>query len=244
MNARAYLQSQGWRGEGHTLHPTNDSVGIKKRISVSRKNQYETKGLGSTQYVQEQWWLNSLQEQLSGLEKTANGGVAKKKVKKDTKKSEADGKSQLYRMFVRGGMLEGSVGLVTDEDDTSSAEDENKIERNNNTFDVMLAACLQSTLKPALREGSSDTTASSEPVPARTETKEERKAAEEAKRKRKEEKRLRRLARHGEVAKVSATSSDSNTTIGSKMKKESKEERRARKEAKRKRKDEKKRLKG
>jgi len=244
MNARAYLQSQGWRGDGHTLHPTNDSIGINKRISVSRKNQFETKGLGSTQYVQEQWWLSSLQEQLSGLEKTANGGIARKK-EKEAKKSDIDTKSQLYKMFVRGGMLEGSVGLVAEgDDDPSSAEDENRIELNDNAVEVMLAACLKTTLKPAAREGSSDTTTSSESVSARTETKEERRVRREAKRKRKHEKRLRRLARGGDVAKPSAASSDSNEALRSeKTRKQSKEERRVRKEAKRKREEEKKALK-
>src|SRR5687767_5479783 len=108
MDARALLKSQGWRGDGHTLHPTSDLVGLKKRLAASRKNQHETKGLGSTQYVQEQWWLSSLQEQLSGLETTATGGIAQKA--KDRKKNGADNhgnKSQLYKMFVRGGMLEG-----------------------------------------------------------------------------------------------------------------------------------------
>jgi nucleolar protein TMA23 len=237
MNARAYLQSQGWRGEGHTLHPTNDSIGLNKRISVSRKNQHETRGLGATQYVQEQWWLSSLQEHLSGLEKTSSGGVAQKKVAAKKTTADPEAKSQLYRMFVRGGLLEGSVGLEAeddDEEDTGSLDAENKIEAGENVAEVILAACLQSTLKASVREESTETSGSSEPISTRAETKEERRVRREAKRNRKEERRLRRAARDAEVNGLSISSELIEATGSETAGTESREERRVRKQARRK----------
>jgi len=228
MNARAILQAQGWRGDGHTLHATSDGIGLKKRLLVSRKD--GTSGLGASQYANDQWWLSALDEQLKGLD-TSNGKVVQ--TLKDGKLNRLDeqaGKSELYKSFVYGGILQGTVDLLPAE----------VPEQTINT--IRLPPEPRPTTMIA-NPSESESTSTSDSTEKPKETKEERRARRAARRLRREQKRARREAK--QLAR-SGTSSETSTVANSvkSMRTETKEERRARKEAKRKRKEEKKRLKG
>ncbi|PKS12799.1 hypothetical protein jhhlp_001010 [Lomentospora prolificans] len=228
MNARAILQAQGWRGDGHTLHATSDGIGLKKRLLVSRKD--GTGGLGASQYANDQWWLSALDEQLKGLD-TSNGKVVQtvKGGKLDRLDHEA-GKPELYKFFIYGGILQGTVDLLP----TNAPEP-------NINQPAQLSKLRPSTM--IANPSESESTTSSSAVTTKKETKEERRARKEARRQRREQKRIRKEAR--KLAR-SGTSSETSTTENSikSVRVDTKEERKARKEAKRKRREEKKRLKG
>ncbi|PSR81385.1 hypothetical protein BD289DRAFT_372715 [Coniella lustricola] len=209
MDAHALLTSQGWRGTGHSLHKSDDRIGLAKPILVSRKN--NVLGVGRKSHVtSDQWWLNALDEQLKNLDTSGKTSIVQNKTagNKATKldallthgAGKYSGANGLYSFFVSGGLLQGT--LIKHDEEGSNTE---------------------ATTTPEAEEA----------VPVRKESKEERRARREEKRKRKAAK----LAKQ-ELRKSNADAASTAVTIkGSKMRgdKESKEERRARKEAKRKR---------
>lgn len=115
MDAHALLTSQGWRGSGHSLHKTDDGIGLAKPILASRKN--NTLGIGRKNHVtSDQWWLNAFDEQLKGLDTSNKTSV----VQTNTKPTKLDGllthgagkytgANALYACFVSGGMLHGTL---------------------------------------------------------------------------------------------------------------------------------------
>lgn len=109
MDARALLSAQGWRGNGHTLHAKDDSIGLSKPLLLSRKD--NTQGLGNKKhFTSDQWWLDAFDEQVKGLDTSKEGTVVQTVT---TGRLNAIGKGvgryALYASFVRGGLLEGSV---------------------------------------------------------------------------------------------------------------------------------------
>jgi nucleolar protein TMA23 len=74
MNANAFLTAQGWRGNGHSLHATDDNVGLAKPILVARKTNKH--GVGNNQhFTSDQWWLDAFDEQIKGLDTSQEGKV-------------------------------------------------------------------------------------------------------------------------------------------------------------------------
>ncbi|KFH45511.1 hypothetical protein ACRE_036900 [Hapsidospora chrysogenum ATCC 11550] len=222
MNAHAILSAQGWRGHGHSLHKTNDGIGLSKPLLISRKD--NTKGLGTAQHFNaDQWWLTAFDEQLKGLETSKKGGLKQTVTKGKLNTIEAGtlGKYSVYTSFVSGGFLDGTVDLLkkqwegstsgsTSEDDESDKDAKSK-----------------------------DKTKKKE---KRTETKEERRARKEAKRNRREkkatrraEKELRREARRArrERKKTKANGTMTSSSDSSDAANEEKCRRRAKKEEKR-----------
>lgn len=107
MDAKVYLQSFGWK-EGEALQ----SGGIRKPILVKHKK--DTKGLGGDSNDGDMWWERVFDTQLTNLEVTNNSvGVYFKLNNQDVLKdlSRPD-KSVLYRMFVKGEGLKGTLGTV------------------------------------------------------------------------------------------------------------------------------------
>lgn len=115
MDARALLTSQGWRGSGHSLHKTDDSIGLAKPILVSRKN--NTLGIGRKNHVtSDQWWLNAFDEQLKSIDTSSKTSVVvqtKTTTKLDGLLTHGAGKytgaNALYACFVSGGLLHGTL---------------------------------------------------------------------------------------------------------------------------------------
>lgn len=228
MNASALLQSQGWRGEGHTLHATSDSIGLKNRLLVGRKA--NTSGLGASEYANDQWWLSALDEQLGGLS-TKNGKIVQ--TVKDGKLDRLNdnvGKSELYKFFVSGGTLQGTV------DKLPSATRDGAASRDKPALKTRVV-----TLAASAKQSETESTSSSSESSKRKESKEERRERKAARQERREQKRARREARKQKTRSTSSTDADEGTDGARSAKTETKEARRARKEARRKRKEEKRR---
>ncbi|CAN3375243.1 hypothetical protein DIURU_001056 [Diutina rugosa] len=106
MDAKAYLESFGWKN-GEALQ----KGGIKKPILVKHKK--DTKGLGGDKKDADTWWESLFDGTLKNLDVTnTQSGISintnKEKVADDMRKKT----SPLYRMFVKGEGLKGTVGVV------------------------------------------------------------------------------------------------------------------------------------
>ncbi|TGJ85938.1 hypothetical protein E0Z10_g2794 [Xylaria hypoxylon] len=222
MNAHALLTAQGWRGTGHSLHPTSDSNGLTHHILIKRNQ--DGSGLGSKKdHKQEAWWLNAFDQALKGIDvksgtmkQTLKGGALEKITARNaaTKYTGARG---LYTSFIRGGTMEGSVhdpaaSLPTPPDSGAgtplATEPETNMEKDSQW----------------------------------EETKEERRARRESKRLRKAEKEAQREAQKRAAEKVEKKKVKKAERQAAKEKRkasETKEERRARRDARRRRKEEK-----
>jgi nucleolar protein TMA23 len=217
MNAHALLTSQGWRGTGHSLHPTSDDTGLKHPLLIQRDGN-DGSGLGSKKdHKAEAWWMNAFDQALKGID--TSSGSMKQTVgngKLDLDKITAKGANKyvgnrgLYTCFVRGGLLSGTVGeskggLLTPPDSGAGTPAAEATEGNKK----------------------------------KTETKEERKTRREAKRLKKAEKVARKEADAKAAAKLQKRKAKEAMKAG-----ETKGQRRARRDARRARKEEKRRRKG
>ncbi|KAG5663758.1 hypothetical protein KAF25_006343 [Fusarium avenaceum] len=209
MDAHALLSSQGWRGTGHSLHKTDDSIGLAKPLLLNRKD--NTKGLGQKQhFTSDQWWMNAFDEQLKGIDTSKNGKVVQTVTTGKLNVIDKNlGKYSVYSTFVRGGFLEGTLDRLNIKDSSvESSETESSDQQED--------------------KSSKDKT--------RKETKEEKKARKEAKRKRKEAratKRAEKAARRELKSKSKKSSKSSKSSAESSDADEEKRRRRAKKEEKR-----------
>lgn len=130
MDAHALLTSQGWRGSGHSLHKTDDSIGLARPILVSRKN--NSLGIGRKNHVtSDQWWLNAFDEQLKSLDTSNKTSIVQTKT--NTTKLEGllthgagkyTGANALYACFVSGGLLQGTLQSEKDQSTDTTPEAE------------------------------------------------------------------------------------------------------------------------
>lgn len=223
MDARALLTSQGWRGTGHSLHKSDDSIGLSKPILASRKD--NTLGIGRKNHVtSDQWWLNALDEQLKSLDTSNKTSIVqtKKNTKLDSLLTAGAGKykgaNALYACFVSGGMLEGTLkwkseGESTDatpEAEATPVRTETKEERRARRAEkkrrkaeksarklAKKSAAAAAASKPAEKKDESKDSKKSSKKGATPETKEERRARKEAKRKRRQDKEKRTKSEDG-----------------------------------------------
>ncbi|KAK3949130.1 hypothetical protein QBC32DRAFT_267455 [Pseudoneurospora amorphoporcata] len=113
------LKSQGWRGKGYSLHPTDNSIGLSNPLRISRNT--DGRGIGqSTHYTSDQWWLAAFDEKLKGLDTSKNGQVTQTTTQSKLDAVTANigggkytGAGGLYASFVRG---EGLAGTVDSDD--------------------------------------------------------------------------------------------------------------------------------
>lgn len=113
MDAHALLTSQGWRGSGHSLHPTSDNSGLSRPLLISRKQ--NNLGVGKKQHkTSDMWWMNAFDKTLKGLDTTQEGKVVQTltnggldMVAKGGSKFAGNG--GLYASFVRGERLGGTI---------------------------------------------------------------------------------------------------------------------------------------
>lgn len=114
MNAHALLTSQGWRGTGHSLHPTSDTTGLSKPLLVSQKA--NNLGVGKKQHrTSDMWWMNAFDKSLKGLDTSEEGKVVQTvtnggldMVVKGGARFVGKG-GGLYASFVRGESLGGTI---------------------------------------------------------------------------------------------------------------------------------------
>lgn len=105
MDAKLYLQSYGWK-DGEALQ----LGGIRKPILVKHKK--DTKGLGHGTNEADMWWELLFDGQLKNLEVTHNkkGGVSISHNVDAAVETARKANLPLYRMFVKGKGLAGTVG--------------------------------------------------------------------------------------------------------------------------------------
>lgn len=131
MNASALLKSQGWRGKGHSLHPTDNSIGLANPLLLSRNT--DGKGLGANKAFTDQWWLAAFDEKLKGLDVTKQGVVqtVKEGALSAVRGGGAGKYAGLYASFVRGGLMEGTLSedgsRETSTDATPVSEDRESV---------------------------------------------------------------------------------------------------------------------
>ncbi|MCJ1229472.1 hypothetical protein MMC12_006139 [Toensbergia leucococca] len=110
MNANLLLRSQGWRGSGHSLHPSTDTSGLSSPLLVSQKR--NNNGVGKIQHkTSDMWWLNAFDKTLKGLDTSEEGKVVQTVTNGglDMVKSDAGRFRGLYAGFVRGQGLAGTI---------------------------------------------------------------------------------------------------------------------------------------
>ncbi|KAG8159776.1 hypothetical protein KVR01_010413 [Diaporthe batatas] len=213
MDARALLTSQGWRGSGHSLHKSDDSIGLSKPILASRKD--NTLGIGRKNHVtSDQWWLNAFDEQLKSLDTSNKTSIVqtKKNTKLDSLLTAGAGKykgaNALYACFVSGGMLEGSLTWKSEGDSTDATPEAEAVPVRKETKEERRARRAEKKrgkaekeakklAKKAAKSKSKKESKKSSTKRAESETKEERRARKEARRKRRQDKEKRTKAEGG-----------------------------------------------
>lgn len=204
MDARALLTSQGWRGSGHSLHKSDDTIGLSKPILVSRKT--NTLGIGRKNHVtSDQWWLNAFDEQLKSLDTSNKTSIVqtKKNTKLDSLLTAGAGKykgaNALYACFVSGGMLEGSLNWKSEGESTDATPEAEAVPVRTETREERRARRAEKKRRKAEKEAkkmakkmakskSKKDSKQRSTKRAASETKEERRARKEARRKRRQDK--------------------------------------------------------
>lgn len=122
MDAKIYLQSYGWK-EGEALK----QGGLKKPILVKHKK--DTKGLGHDSNDAEAWWERLFDGQLKNLEvkNGSSGAVSFEQNSESVVKDVRKANSPLYRMFVKGTGLAGTVGKTKHTQIKSTKIDASKV---------------------------------------------------------------------------------------------------------------------
>ncbi|EEQ89816.1 uncharacterized protein BDCG_04936 [Blastomyces dermatitidis ER-3] len=112
MDTHAYLLGQGWSGPGNPLNPNrrpgpHGGLGLTKPILVARKKNTHGLGKQTTHDHTNQWWLRGFEAALKGV-----GDDGSATPQSDGSGSAASGSSELYRFFVKGEPLEGTIDRV------------------------------------------------------------------------------------------------------------------------------------
>jgi nucleolar protein TMA23 len=217
MDAHALLTSQGWRGTGNSLHPTNNSIGLSKPLLISQKQ--NNLGLGKKQHkTSDMWWMNAFDSSLKSLDTSKKGSVVQTVTSGGLDMVAKGGakwvgsKGGLYANFVRGECLSGTI---TPEDrDEEPAKKKRRIEEDKKKSKERRA---RKAAKRALRVKELTSVEGVDESSERSETKEERRARKAAK----------RVSKTQEVVE---SGPDSNDTEDQSVKEpETKEERKERK---------------
>jgi nucleolar protein TMA23 len=210
MDAHALLTSQGWRGYGHSLHPTSDNTGLTRPLMVSSKP--NNHGVGKKHHTSDMWWLNAFDASLKGLDTSTEGKVVQTvtsggldMVKKGGARFVGNG--GLYSVFVKGEGLEGTIlrntvstpGEIVEEEKKESSGDQSKQERRARK----LARRATRAAAAALLEGDVST-----PTPIEQADNEDEEISE-TKEQRRERRRLKRIQREAEGRK---STNDSEST--------------------------------
>ncbi|KAK2062402.1 hypothetical protein LY76DRAFT_589520 [Colletotrichum caudatum] len=212
MDAHALLSAQGWRGKGHSLHATDDSIGLAKPLLLNRKD--NTKGLGTkAHFTSDTWWMNAFDEQLQGLDTSKKGQVTQTVTQGRLNQIEkvSGGKWMLYASFVRGGFLEGTI-----QEHERKAKGEEAEEPSGAST-------------PESKETTTSSESETEASPKKNKEKKERGETKEERRARRAAKKARKASRE---AKRQVRAAKKASKVPSGDRKESKEERRARRQAK------------
>jgi nucleolar protein TMA23 len=185
MDAHALLTSQGWRGTGNSLHPTNNSIGLSKPLLVSQKQ--NNLGLGKKQHkTSDMWWMNAFDSSLKGLDTTKQGQVVQTVTSGGLDMVAKGGakwvgsKGGLYASFVRGECLSGT--LTPESNEGSEELPKEKRRKNDTGIESKEERRAKKVNKRILREKKARAAEEVEGSGGRKETEEERRARKVAKR--------------------------------------------------------------
>jgi nucleolar protein TMA23 len=185
MDAHALLTSQGWRGTGNSLHPTNNSIGLSKPLLVSQKQ--NNLGLGKKQHkTSDMWWMNAFDSSLKGLDTSKQGQVVQTVTSSGLDMVAKGGakwvgsKGGLYASFVRGECLSGT--LTPESNEESEESPRKKRRRYEDVKESKEERRARKASKRASREKELRAAEGREDSSEKSETKEERRARKAAKR--------------------------------------------------------------
>lgn len=106
MDTAAYLTRQGWRGSGHSLHPSGR--GIAKPLLISQKNDVLGLGNRKNDALSDQWWLKAFDSTLKQVNLGAVDGIPKPVEKATSTLQRSFNSNALYSNFVKGEGLSGT----------------------------------------------------------------------------------------------------------------------------------------
>ncbi|KAL2820710.1 hypothetical protein BJX63DRAFT_380037 [Aspergillus granulosus] len=128
IDAYAYLIRHGWSGTGNPLNPdraggTRGGLGLTKPLLVARRSGNQGIGKKTTKDPTNQWWLRGFEDALKGVgtDAAASNGSTAGKANALT--------SELYRFFVRGEVVPGTLGDKNKDKEVGSEEKTKKRER-------------------------------------------------------------------------------------------------------------------
>ncbi|KAJ9492047.1 hypothetical protein VN97_g1198 [Penicillium thymicola] len=106
MDAQAYLIKHGWSGPGNPLNPNkrpgaHSGLGLTRPLLVSRKANNHGVGKKTTKDPTNQWWLRGFEDALKG--------VGNDSFEANSSRENNALTSELYRHFVRGDGLAGTL---------------------------------------------------------------------------------------------------------------------------------------
>lgn len=106
MDTAAYLTRQGWRGSGHSLHPSGH--GIAKPLLVSKKNDVLGLGNRKNDALASQWWLKAFDTTLKQVNYGVLDGSSKPVETAASIFQRPFYSNALYSNFVKGEGLSGT----------------------------------------------------------------------------------------------------------------------------------------
>jgi nucleolar protein TMA23 len=118
MDAQAYLIKHGWSGPGNPLNPTqrpglHGGLGLTRPILVARKSNNHGVGKKTTKDATNQWWLRGFEDALKG--------VGDDSFEANSARQNNALTSELYRHFVRGSGLAGTLDPKKESEDKSAS---------------------------------------------------------------------------------------------------------------------------
>ncbi|CAG8923948.1 unnamed protein product [Penicillium salamii] len=125
MDAQAYLIKHGWSGPGNPLKTERPGqyggLGLTRPILVARKSNNHGVGKKTTKDATNQWWLRGFEDALKGVGQDSHEANSAREGNALT--------SELYRHFVRGTELAGTLEPMKTEEVVVSAEEAARIKK-------------------------------------------------------------------------------------------------------------------
>lgn len=228
MDAKTLLLRDGWSGPGTPLNPNrrpggpHGGLGLTKPLLVARRSGNEGVGKKTTKDPTNQWWLRGFEDALKGVDNGAGGAAG------GSSRAPNALTSELYRFFVRGEGLAGTIGGSSggqDKKEESKSKRKRDDEEDKKGEDSKGSRTEEKHKKRKMKtakEGDASQLVSSK----------ERKESKEERRQRKKEKKERKEAKEAKKAKKAAIGSNDETpsSSSSRERKEKKKEKKAKKE--------------